>query len=113
MLRVYCEHMKKIEAILQNSKLNEVRCALQEIGVDVMTVSEVKGFGPQSRHVETYRSNDHTIDYLPKVKIDVVVMEQQADQTLQVIVNCARKGKTAGDQVFISDIKEAGYLVPI
>jgi nitrogen regulatory protein P-II 1 len=105
--------MKKIEAILQQSKFNEVQNGLQKIGVDVMTVCEVKGFGPQARHVETYRSQDHTVDFLPKIKIDLVVMEQQAEQVLKVIINCAQKGKAGDDKVFISDIKEAAYMVPI
>jgi nitrogen regulatory protein P-II 1 len=104
--------MKKIEAILQHSKFNEVQHALLAIGVDLLTVCEVKGFSPQNRHVETYRSKDHTVDYLPKIKIDLVVMEQKAEQALKIILDCANSGKPGGDKVFISDVKEAGCLVP-
>lgn len=103
--------MKKIEAVLQQSKLNDVQHALQEVGIDMMTVSEVKGFSPQNRHVETYRSIDLTVDYLPKIKIDLVVGEDKALQALQVVVRCARKGKAGDEKVFISDIKEAECLV--
>ena len=105
--------MKKIEAILQHSKLNEVQSALQKIGVDLMTVCEVKGFGPQNRHVETYRSRQHTVDFLPRIRINLVVMEQKAEQALQVLINCARRDKMDDEKVFISDIKDAGCMVPI
>ena len=105
--------MKKIEAILQHSKLNEVQSALQKIGVDLMTVCEVKGFAPQNRHVETYRSRQHTVDFLPRIRIDLVVMEQKAEQALQVLINCAKKGKMDDEKVFISDVKDAGCMVPI
>jgi nitrogen regulatory protein PII len=105
--------MKKIEAILQQSKLNEVQAALQEIGVEVMTVSEVRGFGPRNRHVETYRGSQHTVNFLPKIKIDLVVVEQKSEEALQVIVNCARKGKLDDDKVFISDVRDAGCMVAL
>ena len=105
--------MKKIEAILQHSKFSEVQHALLEIGVDLMTVCEVKGFSPQSRHVETYRSQDHTVDYLPKIKIDLVVMEQKAEQVLKLILDCANSGKLGGDRVFISDVRDAGCAVAV
>ncbi|HEX9046094.1 MAG TPA: P-II family nitrogen regulator [Verrucomicrobiae bacterium] len=105
--------MKKIEAILQQSKLNEIQTALQEIGIDEMTVSEVKGFGLQNRHVETFRSRERMVDYLPKVKIDLVLMEPKAEQALKIIVDCARKGKLGDDKVFVSDIRDAACMVPI
>ena len=100
--------MKKIEAILQRSKLDEVQHALQEVGIEGMTVCEVKGFGRQNKHTETYRGRDYTVDFLPKIKIDVVVMEQNAEQALEVIINSARIGKIGDDKVFISDVKDAG-----
>ena len=105
--------MKKIEAILQHSKLKDVQNGLQDMGIVTMTVSEVKGFGPQCKHVETYRSQEHTVEFLPKIKIDLVVMEQKAEEALKVIVNCVRKGSVGDDKVFISDIKEAAFMVPL
>jgi nitrogen regulatory protein P-II 1 len=102
--------MKKIEAILQKSKLDEVQHALQEVGIEGMSVCEVKGFGRQNRHRETYRGSDYTVDFLPKIKIDLVVMEQNAVQALKVISNFARTGKIGDDKVFISDVTDAGCL---
>jgi len=105
--------MKKIEAIIQLSKLDAVQHALQEIGVDGMTVCEVKGFGRQNRHTETYRGTEYTVDFLPRIKIDLVVVEQNAEQALKVIIKSAKTGKIGEDKVFISDVKEAGCAMAI
>jgi nitrogen regulatory protein P-II 1 len=99
--------MKKIEAIIKPFKLEEVQDALGEIGIDGMTVSEVKGFGQQNRHTEIYRSGEYTIDFLPKLKIDLVVGDQNAERAVNAIIKSARTGKIGDDKVFISDIEEA------
>ena len=83
--------MKKIEAIIQLSKLDEVQDALGEIGIDGMTVCEVKGFGRQNRHTETYRGGEYTVDFLPKIKIDLVVADQNAEQAVKV--TSSRRGR--------------------
>ena len=105
--------MKKIEAIIQLSKLGAVQHALQEIGVDGMTVCEVKGFGRQNRHTESYRGTEYTVDFLPRIKIDLVVVEQNAEQALKVIIKSAKTGKIGEDKVFISDVKEASCALAI
>jgi nitrogen regulatory protein P-II 1 len=99
--------MKKIEAIIKPFKLEEVQDALGEIGIDGMTVSEVKGFGQQNRHTEIYRSGEYTIDFLPKLKIDLVVGDQNAERAVNAIIKSARTGKISDDKVFISDVEEA------
>jgi nitrogen regulatory protein P-II 1 len=105
--------MKKIEAIIQLSKLEEVQNALGEIGIDGMTVCEVKGFGRQNRHTETYRGGEYTLDFLPKLKIDFVVEDQNAERAVNVIIKSARTGKTGDDKVLISDVMEAGCALAI
>jgi len=100
--------MKKIEAIIQLSKLEEVQDALGEIGIDGMTVCEVKGFGRQNRYTETYRSGEYTLDFLPKLKIDLVVGDQNAERAVNAIIRSARTGKMGDEKVLISDVKEAG-----
>jgi len=102
--------MKKIEAIIKPFKLEEVQDALGEIGIEGMTVCEVKGFGRQSRHTETYRGSEYTVDFLPKIKIDLVVADQNAEQAVNAIIKSTRTDKIGDDKVFISDIGEA---VPI
>jgi nitrogen regulatory protein P-II 1 len=99
--------MKKIEAIIKPFKLEEVQDALEEIGIDAMTVSEVKGYGRQNRHTEIYRSGEYTMDFLPKLKIDLVVGDQNAERAVQAIIHSSRTGKNGDNKVFISDIKEA------
>ena len=99
--------MKKIEAIIKPFKLEEVQDALEEIGIDGMTVSEVKGYGRQNRHTEIYRSGEYTIDFLPKLKIDLVVGDQNAERAVNAIIKSARTGNISDDKVFISDIEEA------
>ncbi len=105
--------MKKIEAIIQLSKLDEVQHALGEIGIDGMTVCEVKGFGRQNRHTETYRSGEYTLDFLPKLRIDLVVGDQNAERAVNAIIKSAGTGKMGDDKVLISDVKEAGCALVI
>ena len=105
--------MKKIEAIIQRSKLDEVQDALGEIGIDGMTVCEVKGFGRQNRHTETYRSGEYTLDFLPKLRIDLVVGDQYAESAVNAIIKSAGTGKMGDDKVLISDVKEAGCAMAI
>jgi nitrogen regulatory protein P-II 1 len=105
--------MKKIEAIIQRSKLDEVQDALGEIGIDGMTVCEVKGFGRQNRHTETYRSGEYTLDFLPKLRIDFVVGDQNAESAVNAIIKSAGTGKMGDDKVLISDVKEAGCAMVI
>lgn len=105
--------MKKIEAIIKLSKLDEVQHALEVIGIDGMTVCEVRGFGRQNRHTETYRGNEYTVDFLPKIKIDLVVVDQNAEQVVKVIINSAKTGKISDDKVLISDVEEARCALAI
>ena len=105
--------MKKIEAIIQLSKLNEVQNALEEIGIDGMTACEVKGFGRQNRHTEIYRSGEYTVDFLPKIRIDLVVADQNAEQALKVIIKSTKTGKIGDDKVFILNVEEAGCEMAI
>ena len=105
--------MKKIEAIIQRSKLEEVQDALGEIGIEGMTVCEVKGFGRQNRHTETYRSSEYTLDFLPKLRIDLVVGDQNAERAVNAIIKSARTGKMGDDKILISEVKEAGCALAI
>jgi len=99
--------MKKIEAIIKPFKLEEVKEALAEVGVQGMTVTEVKGFGRQKGHTEIYRGSEYTVDFLPKVKIEIVVDDAQADNVAAVIVKSANTGKIGDGKVFISTIEQA------
>src|SRR3989449_6800985 len=99
--------MKKIEAIVKPFKLEEVKDALAEVGITGMTVSEVKGFGRQKGHTEIYRGSEYTVDFLPKIKIELVLPDSQADSAVASIVKSARTGKIGDGKVFISDIEEA------
>jgi len=101
------ERMKKIEAIVKPFKLEEVKDALGEVGITGMTVSEVKGFGRQKGHTEIYRGSEYTVDFLPKVKIELVLPDAQADSAVAVIVKAAKTGKIGDGKVFVSDIEEA------
>ncbi len=98
--------MKKIEAIIKPFKLDEVREALSEIGVTGLTVTEVKGFGRQKGHTELYRGAEYVVDFLPKVKIEVVVATEQADAVLEAIVNAARTGKIGDGKIFVSTVEK-------
>ena len=99
--------MKKIEAIIKPFKLNDVKEALNEIGVRGMTVTEVKGFGRQKGHTEIYRGSEYVVDFLPKVKIETVLPDAQIEPAVQVILKAARTGKIGDGKVFVSAIDEA------
>jgi nitrogen regulatory protein P-II 1 len=99
--------MKKIEAIIKPFKLEEVKDALSELGIDGMTVSEVKGFGRQKGHTEIYRGSEYTVDFLPKVKIEVVVPDTHAANAVEAVLKSARTGKIGDGKIFISTIDEA------
>ena len=99
--------MKKIEAIIKPFKLEEVKDALQEIGIKGMTTTEVKGFGRQKGHTEIYRGSEYTVDFLPKTKIELVLGDDQAEAAVQVIVRAAKTGKIGDGKVFVSSVEEA------
>jgi nitrogen regulatory protein PII len=99
--------MKKIEAIIKPFKLNEVKDALHELGLLGMTVSEVKGFGRQKGHTEIYRGSEYTVDFLPKIKIEIVLPDSQVEAAVQSIINSARTGKIGDGKVFISKVEDA------
>lgn len=99
--------MKKIEAIIKPFKLEEVKDALAEIGVEGMTVTEVKGFGRQKGHTEIYRGSEYTVDFLPKIKIEVVVTESVVEGATAAIVKAAKTGKIGDGKVFILSVNEA------
>lgn len=97
--------MKKIEAIIKPFKLDDVREALSEINVTGMTATEVKGFGRQKGHTELYRGAEYVIDFLPKVKIEVVITDGLLDQCIEAITNAARTGKIGDGKIFVSDVQ--------
>ena len=99
--------MKKIEAIIKPFKLEEVKDALAEMGVEGMTVTEVKGFGRQKGHTEIYRGSEYTVDFLPKVKIEVVVPDEVAEKAVSTIVAAAKTGKIGDGKVFILPVEHA------
>jgi nitrogen regulatory protein P-II 1 len=96
--------MKKIEAIIKPFKLDEVKEALQELGVQGMTVIEAKGYGRQKGHTELYRGAEYVVDFLPKIKIEVVVADGQIDAALEAIVNAARTGRIGDGKIFVSEV---------
>jgi len=99
--------MKKIEAIIKPFKLEEVKDALGEIGIEGMTVSEVKGFGRQKGHTEIYRGSEYTVDFLPKIKVELVVADGQVDGAVSAIVKSAKTGKIGDGKVFVSTVEQA------
>ena len=99
--------MKKIEAIIKPFKLEEVKDALADLGIEGMTVSEVKGFGRQKGHTEIYRGSEYTVDFLPKIKIEVVLAEDVVGKAASAIVKAAKTGKIGDGKVFISPVEEA------
>ena len=99
--------MKKIEAIIQPHKLDEVKDALLGIGVDGMTVSEVRGHGRQKGHTEVYRGQEYKVDLLPKVKIELVVSSARADEIVRTLSTAARSGKVGDGKVFVTDVLDA------
>ena len=99
--------MKLIKAIIKPFKLDEVKDALTEIGVEGMTVSEVKGFGRQKGHTEIYRGSEYTVDFLPKVKLEVAVADEVVDKVMDAIVTSAQTGKIGDGKVFVLPIEQA------
>lgn len=98
--------MKKIEAVIKPFKLDDVREALSEIDVTGMTVIEVKGFGRQKGHTELYRGAEYVVDFLPKVKLEVVVAEDRVDACIEAITNAARTGKIGDGKIFVSPVEK-------
>ena len=99
--------MKKVEAIIKPFKLEEVKDALADLGIEGMTVSEVKGFGRQKGHTEIYRGSEYTVDFLPKIKIEVVLADASLESALAAIVKAAKTGKIGDGKVFVSPVEEA------
>src|SRR5499425_590952 len=104
--------MKKVEAIIKPFKLEEVKDALAEVGIEGMTITEVKGFGRQKGHTEIYRGSEYTVDFLPKIKLEVVISDDLAEQAVGAVVKAARTGKIGVCKVFISTIDEAVRIRP-
>jgi len=98
--------MKKIEAIIRHFKLEEVKDALHNKGVQGMTVTEVRGFGRQKGHTETYRGAEYAVDFLPKVKVEVVVGDKDVQSVLDTIINSARTGQVGDGKIFVSELAE-------
>jgi nitrogen regulatory protein P-II 1 len=99
--------MKKVEAIIKPFKLDEVKEALQEIGIQGLSVLEAKGFGRQKGHTELYRGAEYVVDFLPKVKIEVVVDDGQVEQVTEAITNAAKTGKIGDGKIFVSPVEQA------
>ena len=99
--------MKKIEAVIKPSKLEEVQDALGEVGIKGMTVTEVRGFGQQKGHTEIYRDSEYTVDFLPKLKIELVVSDANADVAIAALVKSARTGKIGDGKIFVAGIEQA------
>lgn len=99
--------MKKIEAIIKPFKLEEVKDALGEVGIEGMTVTEVKGFGRQKGHTEIYRGSEYTVDFLPKIKLEVVVPDATVESAVSTIVKAAKTGKIGDGKVFVFAVDEA------
>src|ERR1051325_8944113 len=99
--------MKKIEAIIKPFKLEEVKDALSEVGIEGMTVVEVKGFGRQKGHTEIYRGSEYTVDFLPKIKLEVVLDDKIVEQAVAAIIKAAKTGKIGDGKIFVSPIEQA------
>ncbi len=99
--------MKKIEAIIKPFKLDDVREALMDVGISGMTVTEVKGFGRQKGHTEIYRGAEYAVDFLPKIKLEIVLQDALVDQAIEVIVTAARSGKIGDGKIFVTSIEDA------
>jgi len=99
--------MKKIEAIIQPFKLDEVKEALKAIGIDGMTITDVRGHGRQKGHKEVYRGQEYNVDLLPKVKLELVVPSERADEIIKTLISAARTGKIGDGKIFVFDIAEA------
>jgi len=103
----YCGAVKKIEAVVKPFKSEAVREALIEIGVEGMTMSEVKGFGRQKGHSEIYRGSEYTVDFLPKVKFEVVIADDRVGRAVDAILNAAKTGKIGDGKIFVTPVEEA------
>ncbi len=99
--------MKKIEAIIKPFKLDDVKEALNEIGIQGMTISEVKGYGRQKGHKEIYRGAEYVVDFIPKIKIEIVIQDDWADKVIETIKTSAATGKLGDGKIFVSDIQQA------
>ena len=99
--------MKKIEAIIKPFKLDEVKEALQDVGIQGLTVIEAKGFGRQKGHTELYRGAEYVVDFLPKVKIEIVLTEDQVDEAIKAIIDAAKTGKIGDGKIFVSSVEQA------
>jgi nitrogen regulatory protein P-II 1 len=106
-MQSFHEKMKKIEAIIKPFKLEEVKDVLGEIGIEGMTVTEVKGFGRQKGHTEIYRGSEYTVDFLPKIKLEIVLTNERVEPAVAAIVKAAKTGKIGDGKVFISPVDEA------
>lgn len=98
--------MKKIEAIIKPFKLEEVKNALAAVGIEGMTISDVKGFGRQKGHTEVYRGSEYTVDFLPKLKMEIAVADRRVDEAVAVILKAARTGKIGDGKIFIVPLEE-------
>ncbi len=99
--------MKKIEALVKPFKLDEVKEALQEVGLQGITITEARGFGRQKGHTELYRGAEYVVDFLPKIKIEVVVEDKMVERAVEAIINAARTGKIGDGKIFISPVEDA------
>jgi nitrogen regulatory protein P-II 1 len=99
--------VKKIDAIIKPFKLEEVKDALAEVGIESMTITDVKGFGRQRGHTEIYRGSEYTVDFLPKVRIEIVLADERVEHAIQTIVTTARTGKIGDGKVFVSNVEAA------
>jgi len=99
--------MKKIEAIIKPFKLDEVKEALQEVGLQGITITETKGFGRQKGHTELYRGAEYVVDFLPKIKLEIVIEDHLVERTVEAIINAARTGRIGDGKIFISPIEDA------
>src|SRR5271154_6729135 len=99
--------LRKREAIIKPFKLEEVKEALTELGIEGMTVSEVKGFGRQKGHTEIYRGSEYTLDFLPKIKIEIVVSDSRAEAAVAAVVKSARTGKIGDGKIFVAGVEQA------
>src|ERR1700726_2283255 len=100
-------HMTKVEAVIQNSKLEAVKSALHEIGVEGMTVLEVRGHGRQKGHTEVYRGREYTVDLIPKIKIEMVLADELVERSVEAIVTAARTGKIGDGKIFLTKVDDA------
>jgi nitrogen regulatory protein P-II 1 len=98
--------MKKLEAIIKPFKLDEVREALSEVGITGLTVTEVKGFGRQKGHTELYRGAEYVVDFLPKVRIEVILADDMVDRAIEAVIRAARTGKIGDGKIFVSSVEQ-------